>query len=82
MESKIPAKGIAQVTRIQHRLHGPRLHAGQKPVPPHSAISEDVYGWHIAKADIFNLKHERHRPFLVHHQRVELVVYLLLYWID
>ena len=47
-----------------------------------SHVSENIYGWHIAKADVFNLKHERHRPFLVHHQRVELVVYLLLYWID
>ena len=44
-----------------------------------SHVSENIYGWHIAKADVFNLKHERHRPFLVHHQHVELVVYFLLY---
>ena len=47
-----------------------------------SHITEDVYRWHIAKTDVFNLKHERHRPFLVHHQRVELVVYFLLYLFD
>ena len=49
------------------------------PFDGESHVLENIYGWHIAKADVFNLKHDRHRPFLVHHQRVELVVYFLLY---